>query len=60
MKSVPSPPAQPQPMNNPLPHWSELPLTRQQELITLLATLLLRQWTTTLNTPPEVQHDACP
>jgi hypothetical protein len=63
MKPVASPPAQPEPiapptpMNDPPPHWLELPSARRQELISLLATLLLRQWPAPPNTSPEVRHD---
>lgn len=56
----PEPSTPPTPVPSPLPHWSEFPLARRQELISLLATLLLRQWPTPLNPPLEVPHDACP
>jgi len=60
--SVPSPvqpkPGQPfQPWSGSLPTWAELPATRQQEVIKLLASLLLRQWTSQRPASPEVTYD---
>jgi hypothetical protein len=50
-------PQPPRPESRSLPHWSELPLTRQQELITTLSSLLLRHWPHPSNPPQEVSHD---
>lgn len=41
-------------VSGPLPRWSELPLARQQEVLTILVSLLLRHWPTP---SPEVRHD---
>ena len=51
--ALPLTPAEP----NCLPHWTDLPPSRQQEVIRLLATLLLRQWTGQRPTVPEVTND---
>lgn len=63
MKPFIQTPAQAQPvLSSParpgnLPTWPELPLARQQELITLLASLLLRHWPHPPRPAPEVSHD---
>ena len=41
----------------PLPGWSELPLSRQQELLAILASLLLRHWPQPSDQPQEVSHE---
>ncbi len=46
-----------EPVSGPLPRWSELPLARQQELLSLLASLLLRHWPHPSRPSPEVRHD---
>lgn len=60
MKALLQTPAQPGPvqpaqwLSGSVPHWAELPLVRQQELITILASLLLRHWP---KPAPEVSDD---
>lgn len=48
-----SPPTRP----GDLPTWTDLPLSRQQEVIGLLASLLLRHWPHPSNPAQEVRHD---
>jgi hypothetical protein len=50
----PDQPQPPRPQSDSLPQWAQLPLSRQQELIRLLASLLLRHWP---QPPQEVSHD---
>lgn len=63
MKPLVQTPAQPGlinpsgPVSGPLPRWSELPLARQQELLSLLASLLLRHWPNPPRPSQEVRHD---
>lgn len=63
MKPLVQTPAQPGPVNSPvplsgpLPGWSDLPLARQQEVVNLLASLLLRHWPSPPSQPQEVGHD---
>jgi hypothetical protein len=52
-----NPPVQ---VSGPLPRWSELPPVRQQEVLSLLASLLLRHWPRLPNQPQEAAHDLQP
>jgi hypothetical protein len=66
MKPFVQPPGQPAPVNppvqvsGPLPLWSELPLARQQELVMILSSLLLRHWPHPPHPAQEVSHDPQP
>jgi hypothetical protein len=63
MKPLVQTPVQAEPILSPpspqgdLPTWAELPLSRQQEVITLLASLVLRSWASQRPAAPEVRHD---
>ena len=63
MKSLSQSPVQAEPNLSPparpggLPTWAELPLNRQQEVITLLASLVLRHWASQRRAVVEVSHD---
>ena len=63
MKPFSQNPVQAEPVLSPLarpgdlPTWADLPLSRQQEVIGLLASLLLRQWPQPRPAIPEVPHD---
>jgi hypothetical protein len=63
MKPLSQRPVQPEPREvsparpGTLPTWAELPPSRQQEVITLLASLVLRYWASQRAAGAEVHHD---
>jgi hypothetical protein len=66
MKPLSQSPVQAQPVLSPptrpgdLPTWTDLPLSRQQEVIGLLAGLLLRHWPSPAHQPQEAGHERQP